>query len=110
MLCQRQLCIPKLQNLWVKMSDACARPGMMCAAVMSCGSQEMSRLHACIDLRVEPSGSVMVSRIKSHLMLMTGELSTTKWLLVPELLMACCCGGAGALLWCHYGGVRGWHW
>lgn len=42
----------------------------------------------CVDCRVEPSGSTMVSGCDAMRLLRIGASSTRKWLVVPELLMA----------------------
>ena len=43
----------------IDISDAWARPGMMCARFFFPGISAMSRLHVCVDLSFDPSGRLM---------------------------------------------------
>lgn len=52
--------IPALQNLLMEMSNEWVRLGTMCTCMVLAGSQGMSRLHICVDFRVDPLGNVMV--------------------------------------------------
>ncbi len=94
---------PASQNFAVDRSDACARPGTMCAWVAVGRSQGMSTLHVCVDFICLPSGSVMVSGCAATCLLMTCAPSAMKWLVAPESLRADVASGA-----CSVSSVRLW--
>ena len=72
----------------MEMSDECAKPGTICASVISAGSQGMSRFHSWVDLIVCPLGHVMRTGFCVGRTFVTSASSTTKWPVVPESPMA----------------------
>lgn len=102
---------PASQNFAVARREACARPGTMCALVASWRSHGMSTLHVCVDLRVAPSGSVIVIGWRSSCLLMTWAPSIMKWLVAPESLSAVAVvlrfsGGPSVGTWCSSSSSR----
>ncbi len=88
---------PASQNFAVDRSNACARPGTMCAWVAVGQSHGMSTLHVCVDLICLLSGSVMEIGCAAICLLMMCAPSAMKWLVVPELLRADVASGACGL-------------
>ena len=60
----------------------------MCAVVAAGRKPGISRLHVCVDCRVDPSGSMIVMGEVASFLFRTGAPSTMKWLVAPESLMA----------------------
>ena len=55
---------PASQNFLVATNDECVSPGTMCALVTLLESHGMSRLHVCVDLITDPSGSLILSGLE----------------------------------------------
>ena len=72
----------------VERKDECVKPGMMCALVAAGHRPGMSRLHMCVDCRIDPSGSMTVMGEVASCLFWTRVPSNMKWLVAPELLMA----------------------
>ena len=77
-----------MQKTEVDRRDECVRPGTMCALVAAGHKLEMSRLHVCVDHRVNPLGSMIVIGEVASCLFQTGAPTTMKWLVAPESLMA----------------------
>ena len=60
----------------------------MCALVASGHKPGTLRLHMCVDHRVNPTGSMILMSEVASCLFWTGALSTMKWLVAPESLMA----------------------
>ena len=80
---------PKSQNFLVDMREECAKPGTMCASVISSGSHGISRLPVCVDWMCFPFGSVIVIGFSAIFFFTIGAPSTKKWPVAPESEMAC---------------------
>ena len=74
---------PESHNILMDISDACARPGMMCAYFASFGSHGMSSVQVCVDVRKSPSGSFILIRCRDIFMFVTGVPGKTKWPVAP---------------------------
>ena len=74
---------PASHNILMDISDAYARPGMMCASFASFGSHGMSSMQVCVDGRQYPSGRFILSGCRAILMFVTGVPGKTKWPVAP---------------------------
>ena len=75
---------PASQNFFVNMRDECANPGTMCALVISCGNNGMSRLHMCVDNMILPYGSLIAIGYLATLILTAGNPFMIKCEDAPE--------------------------
>jgi len=67
-----------------------ARPGTMCASVISGGSQVLPKLYSCVDLMVVPFGHIMLTGLEVGLIFVTRASSMTNWPVLSESPMASC--------------------
>ena len=74
---------PVSHNILMEISDACARPGTMCAYFASFGSHVMSSVQVCVDVRQSPSGKFILSGCRAIFMFVTGVPGKKKWPVAP---------------------------
>ena len=74
---------PASHNILMDISDACARPGTMCASFAYFGSHGISSVQVCVNVRQSPSGRFILSGFRAIFMFVTGVLGKTKWPIAP---------------------------
>ena len=74
---------PASHNIFMDISDACAKPGMMWACFASFGSHGISSVQVCVDVRQSLSGRFILSGCRAIFMFVTGVPGKTKWPVAP---------------------------
>ena len=74
---------PVSHNILMEMSDACDRPGKMCASFVYLGIHGMSSMQVCVNVRQSQSGRFILSGCRAIFMFVTGVPGKTKRPVAP---------------------------
>ena len=67
----------------MEISDACTRPGTMCASFASFGIHDVSSVQICVYVRQSSSGRYILSGCRAIFIFVTGVPGKTHWPVAP---------------------------